>query len=1170
MRRLGSVRLVFRPERPRVRLFYSFCALLLPTALCSAAALPPGSNTHSDRTPSTSIASLPIGFEQNLGQADPGIRFLARANGYVLDLGKGEFVIELANKTNPKLSELIRITLVGADPSVEVQGLDPLAGVTHYYLGSDPKAWITNVRRSGKVRYQNIYPGVDLIFYGVGNRIEFDFAATPGTAVSQIRLRVDGATVRKSKRDVKLVTPRGEVVVLQSPNLYQVRGNKRYSVTGGYSIKDRREITLMARNYDRKLPLLIDPGLVYSTGFTDLIQSTILAGQYPSGQYELDEIYGITTDSAGAAYVTGSAAIADPSQALQPEPSLWIAPAFVVKLDPTGSNLRFSAYLGNKNSSATSQSTGRAIAVDPEGNVYIAGDTTAPDFPTTSNAFSTAPVCPNGGSGGNTSWSCDEPFAAKLDPTGKLVYSTFLVQGPPTDSAGPVAASVAVDANGALYVGGNTLGPASFGLPAPLPPTPKLPTTAGALQTVRKNDSTVFVLKLHPDGSKLDYSTYLGGSISESFGGVAVDSTGIAYVGGGTASADFPTTSGAFQQTNPGQSAFFTKLGADGSSLVYSTFLGATGITAKAAGLALDGNSAAYLTGEASGPGFPTTAGAFRTNVPPPASIYGAVFPYNFVSKFDSANNLSYSTYIGYGMSATETDRGEAIAVDGEGSAYVAGATRASDYPSVGSLQPFPPISDSFSGVAFVTKLNPQGSALDYSTFILYPALAESGVYFIPTMSGIAVDANHNAYFAGWNGYAIPTTAGAFQPIGNGTTNGFVIKIADMLGAPVPVLIPRQLAIPSTWQKGTTSVPSIITLANYGDQTLSINGISISGADAGDFAQSNNCGASVATGANCTLQITFSPTVDVGTRNALLVFDFGALPGQSVPLSGQAGFPIIQITPALSWDFGAIGVGTFDTEDFQIANTGTGVLHLGYAFTGDYSGDMFGGFLGILPPGSASPPLRVSFKPTAAGVRTGQLIITDDAAGSPHIVQFTGTGIAVNAGDFTLIPSGGLSSSTITSGQTATYRLLAVPGSGFTDTISLSCSGVPEASNCAVNPSNFQLGLTTFTGTTPQPVTVSISTTRASSAANVTAPPWYALVAVPAMLLSIRTRSRELSRSFLLVVLMVSSLLVTSCGGGSTSPPQRGTPPGTYTLTVTAKATSSDVAHSALLTLIVH
>jgi hypothetical protein len=684
----------------------------------------------------------------------------------------------------------------------------------------------------------------------------------------------------------------------------------------------------------------------------------------------------------------------------------------------------------------------------------------------------------------------------------------------------------------------------------------------------------VFVLKLHPDGSKLDYSTYLGGSTSESFGGIGVDSSGIASVGGGTASSDFPTTSGALQQANPGKSAFFTKLAADGSSLVYSTFLGATGITAKATGLAVDSNGASYLTGEASGPGFPTTAGAFKTNVPPPITIEGDVSSYNFVSKFDSANNLSYSTYIGYGMAGNQTDRAEAIAVDGEGAAYLAGSTVVSDYPAVGSLQPFPASLEPLFGVSFVTKLNPQGSSLDYSTFILLSAAQTA------TVSGIAVDANHNAYFAGWNALTIPTTAGAFQPNGtNNGTDGFVIKIADTLGAAVPVLSPHEFAMsdistpqyPGPAIKKGTSGTGDITLSNYGDQSLTIKGISISGPNVGDFSQTNNCGASVSRGANCTLQVTFTPTVDIGARNAVLVFDFGSVPGQSVPLSGQAGFPIFQVEGPLSLDFGTIGVGTFDTTEFEISNTGTAFLHDGFTITGDFSaGSEYGLPVGPVPPGGGTY-IQVGFQPTAAGVRTGQLTFNDDAAGSPHIFQLTGIGVAVNAGDFTLTPNKGSNSSMITSGQTATYSLLAVSGSGFMDTVSLSCTGVPQASSCTVNPTNFLLGVTMLNGTSPQPVTVSVTTTayQASSVAKITAIPWYTLAAVPAMLLSFRTR-RELRRSFLLVVVSTLSLLAFSCGGGSTPPPPTGTPPGPYTLTVTGAATSTKSAHSAQLTLIVH
>ncbi len=198
-------------------------------------------------------------------------------------------------------------------------------------------------------------------------------------------------------------------------------------------------------------------------------------------------------------------------------------------------------------------------------------------------------------------WSFFRPFWCEAPPPTLLVHHPYRLQLMPMERC---------------IIAGTTLGPASFGVPPPIPLTPTLSTTSGAFQTTSRNDSSAFVMKLHPDGSDFDYATYLGGSTSETLGGIAVDSSGVAYLDGGTASADFPTTSGAFQQTNSGKSAFLSKLTADGSSLLYSTFLGAAGLTAKATGIAVDGSKAAYLTGETSGPGFPTTPGAFKTTVP--------------------------------------------------------------------------------------------------------------------------------------------------------------------------------------------------------------------------------------------------------------------------------------------------------------------------------------------------------------------------------------------------------------------------------------------------------------------------------------------------------------------------------------------------------------------------
>ena len=481
----------------------------------------------------------------------------------------------------------------------------------------------------------------------------------------------------------------------------------------------------------------------------------------------------------------------------------------------------------------------------------------------------------------------------------------------------------------------------------------------------------------------------------------------------------------------------------------------------------------------------------------------------------------------------------------------------------MGSIQPFP--GPGPSAAIFVTKLNPSGTGLIYSTFV---------VNAVSRLVGIALDSNHNVYVAEGNFTIGPTTFGAFQTVAHGSTNsgGFVFKLADSLGMGVAIPVPRQVVIPLTWQMGTTSPPSAIILGNYGDAALSITGISVSGGNASDFAQTNDCGATLPVGTNCTIEVTFSPTVEVGTRNSTLDLTFGgSVPAQTVSLSGQAGVPTIQITPALSIDFGSIGVGTFDTADLEISNVGTGFLNLGYLFTGDFSGEMFGGFLSILPPGGAAPPLRVSFTPMAPGLRTGQLVITDNAAGSPHVVQFSGNGIAVNAGDFILTTAPNSPNSvTIVAGQAATYDLLAVSGAGFNDSVSLACTGFPTNSTCAVDPKTFPLGVTTFIGTSPQDVKISVNTTphTSSSLNRPTAMPWYGFIVFAGMLLMERPRRRISLVSLVLLPALIFVAVFASCGGGQPSPPpSAGTPAGTYPITLTA--TSGKLTHNIKLTLIV-
>jgi hypothetical protein len=288
-------------------------------------------------------------------------------------------------------------------------------------------------------------------------------------------------------------------------------------------------------------------------------------------------------DSAGNAYVTGFTVSADfPTTAGAFQPVFHGTPArqsFVAKLNPTGTALVYSTYLGGSGFDRTN-----GIAVDGAGNAYVTGVTGSTNFPTTAAAFQ-----PASGGGSNA-------FVTKLDPAGAvLVYSTYL-----GGSGNDEGFGIAVDSAGHAYVTGFTS-------------SPNFPTTVGAFDGTLGGTNDAFVTKLNPTGSALVYSSYLGGSGSDLGLGIAMDSAGNAYVSGRTSSPDFPTTAGAFQPAFGGgtNDAFVTKLDPTGSALVYSTYLGGSG-SDPAAAIAVDGAGNAYVTGTTSSPNFPTTAGAFQ------------------------------------------------------------------------------------------------------------------------------------------------------------------------------------------------------------------------------------------------------------------------------------------------------------------------------------------------------------------------------------------------------------------------------------------------------------------------------------------------------------------------------------------------------------------------------
>ena len=1118
---------------------------------------------------------LPMGFEKYVGQSN--VDFVAQSPGYSVYLSRGEVIVSFGSRAGESVPpELVRISFAGTNKQSQASAEDPLPGVIHYYIGNDPSLWRTNVQRFRRVRYRELYPGIGLLFYcgrQVDGRqeLEFDFEVSPGHEVSAISMKFQGAAARKVDGGVELVTPQGRVALLKNPELYQLRQGKRETVSGWYVEREGGEIGFAVADYDRNLPLIIDPALAYSTLIQRLLELTLFPGQFPPGTeiFEGDNVSGIAADGSGAAYITGSAFVPDPSFGFLPGPpivpasNVTVSEAFVVKLDPTGSNLVYTAYLGGNSSTITS-SGARSIALDASANAYIVGTTDSPTFVTTPGVFNRTPVCPTET---RSNKNCSELFAAKLDSTGHLVFATFLVNGGSTDTAGPSLGSqrIGVDVAGGIYVAGN-IEPAGFVVPKdPAPPSVAgLNVTPGAFQAIRKSNFSGYVLKLHADGSALDYSTYLGGSTTEQVGGVVADATGVAYVAGETFSADFPTTAGAFQTTNSGTSAFFTKMKTDGSGLLYSTFLGAAGINSQANGIAIDATNNAFLAGSTTGPGFPTTAGAFKTNV------IGAG-GFNFVSEFDTAGNLVFSTYIGDNANTT------GIAVDGTG-VYVAGLTSSANYPLLNSIEP-PPLPGEVP--MYVTKLNLTGSALVYSTLV-GNSLA-NGVFSIgnPGISGMALDGSQNVYLAGTPSDVFPTTVGAFQPLPQTITlaarAGFVTKVAPSLGAPVAVVTPRVFAFPNPLQQGVPSAPLSVKLSDYGDADLSVASIAITGTNASDFSQSNNCPATVLAGRNCTVTVIFTPTVASGTRVANLQVTFGGgLPAQTVALTGMAGTPIFRITPTPG-DFGTIGTLEDSVKSFTITNTGTGPLTMSnvtFIPTGNFPSTDFS-----FGPTNAGPPATL-LQPGQStsfhiwmhvgldfGNLTAQFRVDDNSPGSPHIFQLTGFGFHTTP-DFAMsMPDGAAATATVTAGQTATYNVIvaSIPGFGLGGgAISISCSGAPPGARCNTSTASLPLP-----DNNPETVVVSVSTTAATASLRPARPVlWWPVVAL-AGIFCIRSRRNRSGKLLLTACLLIVACVLTSCGGGggTGSSPGVPTPPGTYTLTFTAS--SGTVTHTFPLTLVV-
>src|SRR3989475_91035 len=582
--------------------------LLLVLALASCAPAPVPATRTSPEIPQATkqqvlvaYGKLPLIFEANQGQTDPQVKFLSRGSGYTLFLTPTEAVLTLTKadaqakrrfsgesslaEPEKQAATVLRMKLLGANPTPRVTGVEELRGRSNYFIGNDPAKWRANVPTYANVEYRDVYPGVNLVYYGNQRQLEFDFIVAPGADPQRIRLGVEGADRLDLDAEGDLVVHTGGAQVrLQQPHVYQMANGVRQEIESRYVLNDHHQVEVWVAAYDTHKPLVIDPTLAYSTYL---------------GGTGFDEGFGIAVDSLGQAYVTGVSASLDfpmTAGAFQPRFAGGSLDAFVTKLNPTGVALAYSTYLGG-----TGDEEGFGIAVDATGNAYVTGLTNSNlDFPTTAGAFQ--PSSPGGFS---------DAFVTKLNPTGAaLAYSTYL--GGTGDENG---FGIAVDATGNAYVTGITF-------------SPDFPTTARAFQPSSPGGDA-FVTKLNPSGAALVYSTYLGGTGSDLGFGIAVDSFGNAYVTGQTFSSDFPTTEGAFQTTfggGGGFDAFLTKVNPAGAALVYSTYLGGTSDDF-GLGIAVDSFGNAYVTGFTGSLDFPTL-GAFQTTSGDGADAFVAKFSF--------------------------------------------------------------------------------------------------------------------------------------------------------------------------------------------------------------------------------------------------------------------------------------------------------------------------------------------------------------------------------------------------------------------------------------------------------------------------------------------------------------------------------------------------------------
>ncbi len=1011
----------------------------------------------------------------------------------------------------------VGICLLGTSGRIQLLADDKLPGYSNYLFGSDPDKWLTNVSHYAKVRYANVYSGIDVVYHGNQDRLEDDFVVRPGADPRQISLGFSGVDETKVSAEGELVLRAGgSEFRLQKPRAYQLIAGKELEVEAAYVLQKGHALFHLGR-YDLSRTLIIDPVLVYATFFGGSEFGPSGGGSSASA---------VAVDGSGNLYVAGSAYSTNfpttPGVVGTTQPP---AGGFVSKINPDGTSLIYSTYIGGMNFNYA------GLVVDASGNVYLAAQ-----------ASPGLPIPPG-----------SKPFESqvktlallKLNSTATSVLSATYFGGSGSD----YLFGLAVDGLGSAYLTGST-NSNDFPTQAPL---------QGSLGTSQAN---AFVSKFNPTMSGLIYSTYLGQNSTASAKGIGLDASGDAYVVG-TASPGFPTTAGAFQTTATATSAFFAKLDPIGSSILYATYDSGSSGGSTGQALAIDGAGNVYLTGQAS------------VDLPvlhpiQPCTVNGGDA---FLSEFNAAGALVFATCVG------TNDPPTALTLDASDNVYILGVCYGS-VPLMNAIDANPPPSEYYR--SFISEIAPDTQQLVFSSFVGGPPqFNQIGQPFF-SVDAITVDLSGNIYAVGEADAGLinggqPTPPlfpifNALQPLFGNTNGCFVrdqgcvygdatiVKISPSAGA-AAAIAPTQIQFSAT-QVGSTSAPFTVTVYDLGTDPLTVSNVAING----DFAQTNNCGTVPPSGGSCAIQVTFTPTA-VGTlTGTVTITDSSPGSPHTAQLTGLGAQATATPSPtSLSFPGQLVGIPS-PSKTITITNSGAVNLQVSRVQTTGPFGENNSCSAPVQPKQQCT--INVTFTPTATGATTGAVSITDNAANSPQTIPLKGAG---TTGFEITTP---MPNASVNAGGTATFSLAATGSTGFSGSVQFTCSGLPPASTCTASPNPLNL-----TGGSPSTVSVAVATTAQTTAqyrakqgvlaclpykrmlGTIASAFMLGTVLMPVGLLGKRGENKKRSLVFIGLALLSIGF---GCGGGDGSN-VTGTPSGTYPITVTAS--SGSISQPTTLTL---